>query len=189
MNGNKSRGEDRENRAALTRPVTATFGLRSTAKLRDVHMSRLALVYVRQSTPQQVLANRESRERQYALAEFAQRLGWPAERVVVILSELNQSHKPSERADYLIEYPGARFGFTHSLRRVFLAEISNTTFPSEFVVTHLHSCVSLSMIFDLPTVIFPASSVPVQVIVRVFSSQAPSTDPRGWPPALSKYQV
>src|SRR5260370_685518 len=76
MNGNKSRGEDRENRSAPTRPVAATFGLGSTAKIRDVHVNRLALVYVRQSTPQQVLENRESRERQYALAEFAQRLGW-----------------------------------------------------------------------------------------------------------------
>jgi len=49
-----------------------------------VHFERLAIVYVRQSSPQQVLENRESRERQYALAQFAERLGWPAERVVVI---------------------------------------------------------------------------------------------------------
>ena len=39
---------------------------------------RLAVVYVRQSSPQQVLENRESRERQYALAQFARRLGWSA---------------------------------------------------------------------------------------------------------------
>jgi len=44
----------------------------------------LAIVYVRQSSPQQVIENRESRERQYALADFAQRLGWAPERVVVI---------------------------------------------------------------------------------------------------------
>ena len=101
MNGNKSRGEDRENRSAPTRPVTTTLGLRSTAKLRDVHMNRLALVYVRQSTPQQVLENRESRERQYALAEFAQRLGWPAERVVVIDEDQGQSGKTAaERSGF-----------------------------------------------------------------------------------------
>jgi DNA invertase Pin-like site-specific DNA recombinase/transposase-like protein len=93
MNGNKSRGADRENRSALTRPAAATFGLGSTAKLRDVHVNRLALVYVRQSSPQQVLENRESRERQYALAEFAQRLGWPAERVVVVDEDQGQSGK------------------------------------------------------------------------------------------------
>ena len=48
--------------------MAATFGFGSTSKIRDVHVNRLALVYVRQSTPQQVLENRESRERQYALA-------------------------------------------------------------------------------------------------------------------------
>src|SRR6266446_3606238 len=68
-----------------------TLGLGSTSKIRDQHLDRLAIVYVRQSSPQQVLENRESRERQYALAEFAQRLGWPAERVVVIDEDQGQS--------------------------------------------------------------------------------------------------
>ena len=93
MNGNKPCGEDRESRWAPTRPGAATFGFGSTSKIRDVHVNRLAMVYVRQSTPQQVLENRESRERQYALAEFAQRLGWPAERVVVIDEDQGQSGK------------------------------------------------------------------------------------------------
>jgi len=61
-----------------------TLGLGSTSKIRDWHLDRLAIVYIRQSSPQQVLENRESRERQYALAQLAQRLGWPAERVVII---------------------------------------------------------------------------------------------------------
>src|SRR6476619_3436800 len=67
--------------------VTASpsaFGLRSVSKIGGRHLDRLAIVYVRQSSPQQVLENRESRERQYALAQLAQRLGWPAERVVII---------------------------------------------------------------------------------------------------------
>src|SRR3979411_1387676 len=101
MNGNKPRGEDRERRSAPTRPVAATLGFGSTAKIRDVHMNRLALVYVRQSTPQQVLENRESRERQYALAEFAQRLGWPAERVAVVDEDQGQSGKTApERSGF-----------------------------------------------------------------------------------------
>lgn len=66
-------------------PGNATpLGLRATSKIRDVHLDRLAIVYVRQSSPQQVMENRESRERQYALADFARRLGWAPERVVVI---------------------------------------------------------------------------------------------------------
>lgn len=93
MNADKPRGEDRGSRSTLPRSAAATFGLRSSSKIRDVHSNRLAMVCVRQSTPQQVLENRESRERQYALAQFAERLGWPAERVVVIDEDQGQSGK------------------------------------------------------------------------------------------------
>ena len=57
--------------------------LRSSPKIRDRHRDRLAVVYVRQSSPHQVLENRESRERQYGLAMLAQQFGWPADRVLV----------------------------------------------------------------------------------------------------------
>jgi len=97
MNRDNPRGEDCERRSAPTPPAAATFGLGSTSKIRDGHLDRLAMVYVRQSTPQQVLENRESRERQYALAEFAQRLGWPAERVVVIDEDQGQSGKTADQ--------------------------------------------------------------------------------------------
>lgn len=70
--------------AAQSAGNSTPLGLRAASKIRDVHLDRLALVYVRQSSPQQVIENRESRERQYALADFAQRLGWAAERIVVI---------------------------------------------------------------------------------------------------------
>ena len=80
---------------SVAQPV-ATFGLRSMSKIRDLHLDRLAMVYVRQSSPQQVLENRESRERQYALAQFAERLGWPAERVVIIDEDQGQSGKTAE---------------------------------------------------------------------------------------------
>ena len=38
-------------------------------KLRPWHLDRVAVVYVRQSTPQQVLDHKESTARQYALAD------------------------------------------------------------------------------------------------------------------------
>jgi len=79
-----------------TLPSVPTFGLRSTSKIRDLHLDRLAIVYVRQSSPQQVLENRESRERQYALAQFAQRLGWAVERVVVIDEDQVHSGKTAD---------------------------------------------------------------------------------------------
>jgi DNA invertase Pin-like site-specific DNA recombinase len=47
-------------------------------KIRPDHLRRQAVVYVRQSTVQQVRANRESTVRQYALADRAKALGWPA---------------------------------------------------------------------------------------------------------------
>src|SRR4051812_11028283 len=50
------------------------------------HLARGAYVYVRQSTPDQLLHNPESRRRQYALAERARQLGWTE--VVVIDDDL-----------------------------------------------------------------------------------------------------
>lgn len=54
-------------------------------------MQRLACLYVRQSTLQQVFENRESTARQYALSERALGLGWPAEQIIVIDQDLGHS--------------------------------------------------------------------------------------------------
>ena len=62
-----------------------------TADLQKVNAAQLkrnAYLYVRQSTPRQVLENAESTKRQYALRQRAVALGWPAERIVVIDSDL-----------------------------------------------------------------------------------------------------
>jgi DNA invertase Pin-like site-specific DNA recombinase len=56
----------------------------SLTKVQSTHCDRLAYVYVRQSTPIQVLENRESTERQYQLQTRAIALGWPPNRVEVI---------------------------------------------------------------------------------------------------------
>src|SRR4051812_29228890 len=80
-------------RPAATPPQTLgpAKGRLTSAKIRDSHLERLATVYVRQSSTQQVLDHRESRERQYALADYAQLLGWPAQRVLVIDDDQGQS--------------------------------------------------------------------------------------------------
>ena len=96
MNACNSRVVDCRKGPVSAATSATTFGLRSTSKIKDLHLDRLAMVYVRQSSPQQVLENRESRERQYALAQFAQRLGWPAERVVIIDEDQGQSGKTAE---------------------------------------------------------------------------------------------
>jgi hypothetical protein len=40
------------------------------------HLGRKAVIYIRQSTPQQVLSNQESLRLQYALRQRARELGW-----------------------------------------------------------------------------------------------------------------
>lgn len=60
-------------------------------KITAAHLSRMAYLYVRQSTLRQVLENTESTQRQYALRERAVALGWPLDRIVVIDCDLGQS--------------------------------------------------------------------------------------------------
>jgi DNA invertase Pin-like site-specific DNA recombinase len=62
-----------------------------TEKLRPFHRERLAVVYVRQSTPQQVLDHQESTRLQYGLVSRAQALGWEASRILVIDDDLGKS--------------------------------------------------------------------------------------------------
>ena len=63
----------------------------AASKVTAEHLQRTAFLYVRQSTLRQVLQNTESTQRQYALRRRAIRLGWPAERIVVIDSDQGQS--------------------------------------------------------------------------------------------------
>jgi DNA invertase Pin-like site-specific DNA recombinase len=48
------------------------------------HLARQAVIYIRQSTPHQVLSHQESLRLQYALHERARQLGWPAEAIDII---------------------------------------------------------------------------------------------------------
>lgn len=63
----------------------------SHAEIQGTHLARKAVVYIRQSSPQQVEVHTESRARQYQLVERAQRLGWPAGECVVIDDDLGIS--------------------------------------------------------------------------------------------------
>ena len=60
------------------------------AKITANHLSRQAIIYLRQSSAAQVENNRESTDRQYALAAKARELGWP-DRIVVIDEDLGLS--------------------------------------------------------------------------------------------------
>ena len=60
-------------------------------KVNAGHLKRNVYLYVRQSTPRQVVENSESTKRQYALRQRASALGWHSDRSVVIDSDLGQS--------------------------------------------------------------------------------------------------
>src|ERR1700691_6799376 len=66
-------------------------------KILRPHQDRLAIVYVRQSTVQQVERHQESTRLQYALADRAAQYGWGREQIVVIDDDLGRSG-PASRA-------------------------------------------------------------------------------------------
>lgn len=73
-----------------------TLATTTPSKAQPMQLQRLAVIYVRQSSPVQVEQHAESRHRQYQLAERAHALGWPAARCLVIDDDLGisgaQSH-------------------------------------------------------------------------------------------------
>lgn len=67
-----------------------------SSKIAPRHRDRLAVVYVRQSTMQQLQHHQESTRVQYNLTERALALGWPRERVLVIDDDLGRSGASAE---------------------------------------------------------------------------------------------
>ena len=86
-----------------------------STKVTSAHRHRVAVVYVRQSSPGQVEHNRESTARQYALAERARELGWTAEQVQVIDEDLGVSGSVVSLAK--------RSGFAHLTTEVALGHV------------------------------------------------------------------
>ena len=60
------------------------------------HLDRKAMIYVRQSSPNQVITNKESQRMQYALRERAITLGWHDHDVEVIDADLGRSGATTE---------------------------------------------------------------------------------------------
>ena len=63
------------------------------------HLGRRAVIYVRQSTPHQVLGNQESLRLQYALRQRARELGWREADIDVIDADIGlcgaaAAHRP-----------------------------------------------------------------------------------------------
>lgn len=81
------------------------------SKLTLEHLRRRALVYVRQSSPGQVLHHQESKRLQYGLAERARQLGFTDVRIID--DDLGRS------ADGKVERPG----FEHMVAEVCSGEV------------------------------------------------------------------
>src|SRR5947209_5035820 len=64
--------------------------------IQPAHLSRLAVVYVRQSSPHQVLENKESLKLQYDLQNKAGAAGWPADHIRVIDTDLGRTGRSAE---------------------------------------------------------------------------------------------
>lgn len=82
-------------------------------KIKPWHLDRIAIVYIRQSTPQQILEHKESTNRQYGLVDRAIALGWPHDRILVIDEDQGMSGA----------YAEGRLGFQRTLAEVALDHV------------------------------------------------------------------
>ena len=64
--------------------------------IQSYHLQRKACVYIRQSTPHQVLTNQESRRLQYALKKRAEDFGWKSANIELIDSDLGRTASTTE---------------------------------------------------------------------------------------------
>jgi DNA invertase Pin-like site-specific DNA recombinase len=82
----------------------------SRSKVQALHLKRNAYVYIRQSSPRQVLENVESTKRQYDLRQRAIAMGWSIDQVIII--DKDQGHSGKFSSD--------REGFQHLVAEVSL---------------------------------------------------------------------
>src|SRR5215475_5092346 len=100
-------------RVIATAATTDTARTVASPKIRPWHLQRKAIVYIRQSTPQQVLEHRESADRQYSLVHRAAALGWPAACVEVVDEDQGRSGQTVE----------GRLGFQYLLAEISLDHV------------------------------------------------------------------
>ena len=85
----------------------------TTELITPTHLARKAIIYIRQSTPQQVLTNRESTRLQYALKQRAVDLGWQPDDIEIIDADLGLRGASAEQ----------RKGFQELVAKVTLGQV------------------------------------------------------------------
>src|SRR5258708_16401157 len=123
--------------------LNASEGLMNHAALiLPHHLNRTAMVYVRQSTPKQLLMHQESTRRQYQPAERAATLGWPQPRIVVLDEDLGRSGASSQ----------ARLGFQRLVSAIGLGEVGLVLVTEVSRLSRLnndwHRVLELCAVFD-----------------------------------------
>jgi DNA invertase Pin-like site-specific DNA recombinase len=73
--------------------------------IKPFHLGRLAIIYIRQSSPHQVLTNQESTRLQYALKQRALDLGWHEDQVRIIDEDQGRTASTTEGRH------GLKYGF------------------------------------------------------------------------------
>lgn len=82
-------------------------------RITPLHLNRKAIIYIRQSTPHQVISHQESLRLQYALKHRALDLGWKQQDVEIVDNDLGLSGSATQH----------REGFKQMLSRVALGEV------------------------------------------------------------------
>ncbi len=85
----------------------------SSELITPIHLERRAVVYIRQSSPQQVISHQESLRLQYNLKQRAVACGWPELAIDVIDSDLGQTARTTQ----------GRVGFAELVSRVTLGDV------------------------------------------------------------------
>ena len=84
-----------------------------TTKIQPTHLQRVAIIYLRQSKPHQLVHNRESTARQYALVDKALELGWPREQIIIVDEDLGLTGEGTVE----------RYGFSDMTAKVALGQV------------------------------------------------------------------
>jgi hypothetical protein len=87
--------------------------MRPSELVTTAHLERKAIIYIRQSTPQQVLSNQESLRLQYALKQRAVDLGWRDEAIDIIDADLGLTGASAQQ----------RAGFKEVIAQVTLGQV------------------------------------------------------------------
>src|SRR3954465_12389691 len=111
--GAPDRSGPRADAAPRPSPPPTGGGARGAELVAARHLGRKAVIYVRQSSPHQVLTNQESLRLQYALRQRARELGWQEASIEVIDADLGLSGAAAAH----------RQGFKELIARVTLGEV------------------------------------------------------------------